>query len=770
MHLKTDFLKDNKHTDLVSCVDWLNADEVYTAGDDHQVVRTNQLTAETTSVLQLAKDVFATDLHWFPKGIGGKKQGPSEVYVLTSTDGKFYFISKNGRIEKSIDAHQGAVLSGKWSYDGNALVTAGEDGQVKIWSRSGMLRSTLVSLAVPVYSIAWSPNSDAILYTSGKQLTIKPLQPSAKQQQWKAHDGLILKVDWNIVNNTIISGGEDCKYKVWDVFGRSLFTSSVHDYPITSVSWAPDGELFAIGSYNTLRLCDKAGWSYTLEKPQCGSFFNIAWAKDGTQLAGACGSGKVLLASIVDRRIEWKNFEVTVSEQKHIKVKDVLTDAKENLDFRDRVVKFSLAFNYLVVTTPSQCYIYSVRNWNTPMIFDLKSGSVSLIMLAEKHFLLVDDTSMQVYSYEGRLISSPRYNGMRPDLLNKQIISISNDTVAVRDRVDEKALYFFEALTGKPIGDGKAIRHTTEIIEISLNQDGPSTERQLAIIDKNKDLFLRAVRQFGTDRVVKLATMVSSMCWNNMCNILATVSDHKLTVWNDPSIAYVDQDLLSKTTHEREQGEFGKEIHLLNFIGTYCSMRRGDGALCSTSITGYAAFLHKFVNESKWDNAVRLCRFVKEESLWACLAGMAAFHKELSTAEIAYAAIDEAEKVQYINYIKEIPSPEGRNATMALFCGQVQDAESILTQSGLIYRAIQMHIDQYNWDRALELAVKYKTHVDTVLAYRQKYLKKCNKKEESKKFIQFSQGVQIDWDKIKSKIEMELEKETERAGAKPYGQ
>jgi len=30
--------------------------------------------------------------------------------------------------------------------------------------------------------------------------------------------------------------------------------------------------------------------------------------------------------------------------------------------------------------------------------------------------------------------------------------------------------------------------------------------------------------------------------------------------------------------------------------------------------------------------------------------------------------------------------------------------------------------------------------------------------------------VQIDWDKIKSKIEMELEKETERAGAKPYGQ
>lgn len=32
--------------------------------------------------------------------------------------------------------------------------------------------------------------------------------------QWKAHEGLVLKVDWNSVNDRILSGGEDCKYKV----------------------------------------------------------------------------------------------------------------------------------------------------------------------------------------------------------------------------------------------------------------------------------------------------------------------------------------------------------------------------------------------------------------------------------------------------------------------------------------------------------------------------------------------------------------------------
>ncbi len=32
---------------------------------------------------------------------------------------------------------------------------------------------------------------------------------------------------------------------------------------------------------------------------------------------------------------------------------------------------------------------------------------------------------------------------------------------------------------------------------------------------------------------------------------------------------------------------------------------------------------------------------LQEDSLWACLAAMAAYSKELATAEVAYAAIDE---------------------------------------------------------------------------------------------------------------------------------
>lgn len=45
--------------------------------------------------------------------------------------------------------------------------------------------------------------------------------------------------------------------------------------------------------------------------------------------------------------------------------------------------------------------------------------------------------------------------------------------------------------------------------------------------------------------------------------------------------------------------------------------------------------------------------------------------------------------------------------------------------------------------RALELAVKYKTHVDTVLAYREKFLQKFDRKETNKRFLQYEEGVRL---------------------------
>ncbi|XP_050164349.1 intraflagellar transport protein 80 homolog isoform X1 [Myiozetetes cayanensis] len=733
-------------------------------------MRWNPLTSETARVVKLPEDLYPIDLHWFPRSIGGKKQSHAESFVLTSSDGKFHLISKLGRVEKSVEAHCGAVLAGRWNYEGTALVTVGEDGQVKIWSKSGMLRSTLAQQGSPVYSVAWGPDSEKVLYTSGKQLIIKPLQPNAKVLQWKAHDGLILKTDWNSVNDLILSGGEDCKYKVWDSYGRLLYSSQLQEYPITALAWAVDGELFAVGSFNTLRLCDKTGWSYALEKPNTGSIFNICWSIDGTQLAGACGNGHVLFAHVVEQRWEWKNFEITLIKRRTMKVHNVMNDAEDSLEFRDRVIKASLDYGYLVVSTSLQCYVFSTKNWNTPLIFDLKEGTVSLILQAERHFLLVDGGGLYLYSYEGRLISSPKYPGMRTDILNAQTVSLSNDTLAVKDKADEKVIYIFEALSGKPLGDGKPLTHKTEIVEIALDQKGLTSERKIAFIDKNRDLYITSVKRFGKEqKIVKIGTMVQTLAWNDASNILCGMQDTRLTVWYYPNTVYVDKDLLPKTLCEKDGSEFSKNPQIVSFVGNQITIRRADGSLVHLNISPYPGILHDYVRASRWEDAVRLCRFVKEQSLWACLAAMAVANKDMATAEIAYAAIGEIDKVQYINSIRDLPSRESRMAHMLLFSGNTHEAETLLLQSGLVYQAIQVNINLYNWDRALELAVKHKTHVDTVLAYRQKFLKDFGKKETNKRFLQYAEGLEVDWNKIRAKIQMEIVKERERAAASPAG-
>ena len=49
-----------------------------------------------------------------------------------------------------------------------------------------------------------------------------------------------------------------------------------------------------------------------------------------------------------------------------------------------------------------------------------------------------------------------------------------------------------------------------EVMEVALDTSGSTTERRLAIIDKNRDLYLTQVRVYGSDRkTVKLGNITA---------------------------------------------------------------------------------------------------------------------------------------------------------------------------------------------------------------------------------------------------------------------
>ncbi len=51
--------------------------------------------------------------------------------------------------------------------------------------------------------------------------------------------------------------------QIFDRYGRVLYSSSGSDHSGTSVRWAPNGQLFSVGSFNTIRVCDVSGWTLT---------------------------------------------------------------------------------------------------------------------------------------------------------------------------------------------------------------------------------------------------------------------------------------------------------------------------------------------------------------------------------------------------------------------------------------------------------------------------------------------------------------------------
>ena len=630
---------------------------------------------------------------------------------------------------------------------------------VQVWSRNGMLRSTLEQRDAAIYCVSWGPDGDQVAFGSGKELFIKPVNPGSKTLKWKAHDGVALKCDWSALNSTIVSAGEDCRYKLWDCYGRLLFQSAPYDYCMTSVAWSPSGDTFAVGSFNTLFLCDKTGWACSKAKVDSGSVLNISWTPDGTQLAGAGGNGTVCFASLLDHTLEWDKISATLEEGTRVKVRDIMSETVEDLDFRDRVVKMSLGFGHLVVVTASQVCVYKETNWATPYMFDIKEV-VTLIVQCRTCFLLVHSGGCQLYTYEGRSVCSPKSAGLRPELLNDQSVALSPDCLALIDRKTSKKVLFLDTAAGKPVGE--ELVHPLEVTSVCLSQTGSMPDRKLVFIDRNRDLYISPVLRSATH---KLGTMVDSVRWNDTTDMLAAMIDQRLVVWYYPNVVYVDKDLTAKTKMTKDSG-FGKVPQLTYFNGARCTVRRIDGALITASASSHVPTLYQHVLGNQWDRAIRLCRFVKDESLWSCLAAMAVAAKDLSTAEIAYAAIEEVEKVQFINSIKSVPTEEGRSAELCLFRRRPEEAEAILLQAGLIFRAIETNIRLFNWDRALELAVQHKTHVDTVIYFRNVFLEQAGRPETNARFLQYAQSVQVEEEQILTKVEQEKEKEMQRPGAR----
>eukprot|EP00916_Digyalum_oweni_P014638 GHVL01024008.1.p1 GENE.GHVL01024008.1~~GHVL01024008.1.p1 ORF type:complete len:496 (+),score=62.76 GHVL01024008.1:911-2398(+) len=489
-----------------------------------------------------------------------------------------------------------------------------------------------------------------------------------------------------------------------------------------------------------------------------GSVLVFSWTLDSTLLAVGGASGAVQVCQTVNRTVVWKHITAFLDDNNIILVKDELNTTTEELDFKDRVVDFALGFDHLVVITVGQVHIYHSANWNSPHVEDLNE-QVLTICLSSSCFAIVERQAVQIWLYEGKKLSAVKYPGMKTEILTNATLSLSRDTICI---ARSNQMRFFDVHSARPIGS--PIDHRVDVQQVSLSQYGSGSDRKVAMLDRCKDLYISSVHNVS---LVKIASMIDSVQWHqDVTDMLAAVGDRQLYCWLYPSAIFLDNRLMEAALIKRDINDIaGVEAALVSFYGSQVTLRRKDGAQIVMQLSPFAPLLYQQIGNGAWEKAARLCRCAKSDPLWAAFATMALQGRQLQAAEEALAAIDEVDKVHYVQYICDLPHEILQQAESLLMCRRPDEGVQLLLNKDLVYRAIKTLLKLHRWEAALDVAVLRQTHVDTVLAYRSKHLAGLGRNEEhNPKFIEIAKEVKWDWSTVKTKCRMEKKQEAKKLG------
>lgn len=677
------------------------------------------------------------------------------TFIIGCSDGNLHLCSPNWRVEKTVKAHTGGVTCMSVNPDGLSIATGGEDGLLKIWSRNGVMRTTLASCGSTITSINWDCTGKYIMYTHGGMITVKSASFKQDQTQFRGHRRLITCSDWNPASNEIVTGGEDRMARIFDTDGRLVAESQPFDYPVSSVRFLPNARLVLIGTVNRLYLTDNR--LRVLNTLSVCAGCGICASRDQPR-AIVAGNGTATLVSAIGKKIVYRDCEVIADNPHKLTVYDLKNGISETIQFTDCILDFYLNFNNLIVSTHNKVQIYKCGQWTTPVIVDTKEVP-KVIAQSMTMFAFITASGAQIIGYDGRPITRINDSRVKWDLLSADTVAVSPAAFIAVSPDGRKHIFAFSASTGQMI-TSDPLSHPTEIKCVRTNQATTQTKARFGFVNSNGDLTVcRFVasnpRLPPTIEAEKIANFVDDFKWHTTHDILLAKSAEKLTLWCCPSAVFFTAELMPMLKTEVSLMFDAAEINA--FDGTHAFVTAKDGAFCVVPIAPFLVSLHEAIDVHRnWKVVLQVCRASGEQYLWAVCATCAVQAGEVDAAQEAYAALSMIDRVMFLNKVKKLKSPASRNAMIAVLQGRIGEAEDILIQGGCIFRAVKMNISLGRWDKALALAKRTGKFVEVVAAYRTKFIKDMEVEETNKDFIKLGQ---VDMASVKSIIQKEKQQE-----------
>ncbi|KAF5736192.1 hypothetical protein HS088_TW14G00328 [Tripterygium wilfordii] len=192
---------------------------------------------------------------WCPTGsLLASGSGDSTARIWTIADGTSRSTSQNGPLNVLVLKHVKGRTNEKskdvttldWNGDGTLLATGSYDGQARIWSTNGELKSTLIKHKGPIFSLKWNKKSDYLLTGScDKTAIVWDVKAEEWKQQFEFHEGPILDVDWRSNVSFATSSTDNMIYVCKIGETRPVKTFGGHQGEVNCVKWDPTGSLLA---------------------------------------------------------------------------------------------------------------------------------------------------------------------------------------------------------------------------------------------------------------------------------------------------------------------------------------------------------------------------------------------------------------------------------------------------------------------------------------------------------------------------------------------